>query len=124
MCLPVDRIIMPFIFLQTRILEWVALPTPRDLPDPGMKPFSLTSSALISGFFTASAMLEATEKGQVYFTMIFFKKGILQAVVVVVCDQRVLNLNASWSYKLWDFSKKLSFCICKMDMIFHSTNVY
>ena len=26
--------------LQARILEWVALPPPRDLPDPGLKPAS------------------------------------------------------------------------------------
>ena len=26
--------------LQARILEWVALPSPRDLPDPGIKPRS------------------------------------------------------------------------------------
>ena len=37
--------------LQARILEWVA--TPGDLPDPGIKPVSLMSSALADGFFTA-----------------------------------------------------------------------
>ena len=35
--------------LQASILEWVAIPTPVDLPDPGIK---LTSPALAGGFFT------------------------------------------------------------------------
>ena len=38
--------------LQARILEWVALPLPGDLPDPGIEPTSLMSSALAGGFFT------------------------------------------------------------------------
>ena len=31
--------------LQTRILEWVAIPSPRDLSDPGIKPGSLALQA-------------------------------------------------------------------------------
>ena len=31
---------------QARILEWVAFPLPRDLPDPGIEPVSLASPAL------------------------------------------------------------------------------
>ena len=30
---------------QARILEWVAIPSPRDLPDPGIKPKSLALQA-------------------------------------------------------------------------------
>ena len=33
---------------QARILKWVAIPSPGDLPDPGIKP---TSPALAVGFF-------------------------------------------------------------------------
>ena len=44
---------------QARTLEWVAMPSPGDLPDPGIKPASLTSSALAGGFFTTSATWEA-----------------------------------------------------------------
>ena len=40
--------------LQAWILEWVALPSPGDLPDPGIKLTSLTSPALESRFFTTS----------------------------------------------------------------------
>ena len=32
--------------------EWVAVPTPGDLPDPGIKPVSFASHALAGGFFT------------------------------------------------------------------------
>ena len=35
--------------LQARILEWVAIPTPGNLPDPGIEP---VSPALAGGFFT------------------------------------------------------------------------
>ena len=35
---------------QARILEWVAFPSPGDLPDPGIEP---ESSALAGAFFTA-----------------------------------------------------------------------
>ena len=45
--------------LQARILEWVACPPPRDLPDPGIELASLTSPALAGGPFTASATWEA-----------------------------------------------------------------
>ena len=40
--------------LQSRILEWVAMPTPGDFPDPG-----IASPALIGEFFTTSATWEA-----------------------------------------------------------------
>ena len=40
---------------------WSALPcpSPGDLPDPGIKPMSLMSPALVGGFFTTSATWEA-----------------------------------------------------------------
>ena len=41
--------------------HWSGLPCPppEDLPDPGIELVSLTSSALIAGFFTTSATCEA-----------------------------------------------------------------
>ena len=45
--------------LQARILEWVVMPPPGDLPDPGMEPTSLTSHALSTGFFTTFGIWEA-----------------------------------------------------------------
>ena len=45
--------------LQARILEWVAMPSPGDLPDPGIKPTSLMSPALAGKFFTTSITWKA-----------------------------------------------------------------
>ena len=36
---------------QARILEWVAIPLPGDLPNPGVEPGSLASPALAGGLF-------------------------------------------------------------------------
>ena len=38
--------------LQAKMLEWVAVSSSRDLPDPGIKLTSLMSPALAGGFFT------------------------------------------------------------------------
>ena len=45
--------------LQLRILEWVAMPPPGDLPEPGIEPSSLVSPVLAGRFFTTSATWEA-----------------------------------------------------------------
>ena len=45
--------------LQARILEWVAMPSPGDPPNPVIKPTPLTSSLLAGGFFTTHATWEA-----------------------------------------------------------------
>ena len=42
-------------FLQTRILEWVAMPSSRDLPNSEIEPVSLMSLAWMSAFFTTCA---------------------------------------------------------------------
>ena len=38
--------------LQARILEWVAIPSPGDLPNPRIKPVPPASPELVGGFFT------------------------------------------------------------------------
>ena len=43
--------------LQARILGRVAMPSSRDLPEPGTEPVSLGSLAMASGFLTASATI-------------------------------------------------------------------
>ena len=48
--------------LQARILELVAIPFSRDLPDPGIEPMSLMTPALAGGFFTTSATWESLEQ--------------------------------------------------------------
>ena len=45
--------------LQARILAWVAMPSPRDLPHPGIRPTSFMSPTLAGGFFTVSVTWEA-----------------------------------------------------------------
>jgi len=45
--------------LQARILEWVAMPSSRDLPKSGTKPKPLLSPALTGRFFTTSTSWEA-----------------------------------------------------------------
>ena len=48
---------------QARRLEWVAISSPGDLPDPGIKLYLLKKSpALADRFFTASATREAQWK--------------------------------------------------------------
>ena len=46
---------------QARILEWISFPG--DLPNPGIKPTSLTSPALAGGFFTTVPSGGPTEGG-------------------------------------------------------------
>ena len=41
------------------ILEWVGMPSSRDLPNPGIEPMSLTSTAFAGRSFTTSATWEA-----------------------------------------------------------------
>ena len=47
--------------LQVTMLEWVAMPSSGDLPDPGIVPLSLLSPALAGGFFTTSTAWEASQ---------------------------------------------------------------
>ena len=47
--------------LQARILKWIAMPSPGDLPDPGIKPMSPMSPALAGGFFTTPNTWEAPD---------------------------------------------------------------
>ena len=42
--------------LQARILNMLPFPTPGDLPDPGIKPRSFVSPALVSRFFTTAPL--------------------------------------------------------------------
>ena len=54
--------------LKAGILEWVAIPPPGDLPDPGIKPESLKFPALAGGFFTTSATQGYTHTVNAYMT--------------------------------------------------------
>ena len=52
--------------LKMWILEWVAMPSSRDLPDPGVEPMSLMSPALAGGFFTIITALETQAMNKQY----------------------------------------------------------
>ena len=52
--------------LQARILESVAMPSSRDLPNPGMEPVSLTSHALAGSFFTICHLGRTVVKECIY----------------------------------------------------------
>ena len=62
--------------LQARTLEWTAVedPPPGDLPDPGIKPTSLTSSVLVGSFFTTSATWEAHTQGNIMVVNFFYSR--------------------------------------------------
>ena len=47
--------------LQARRLEWVAMPSSRELPNPGIRPESLMSSPLAGKFFTTSTTWKVNE---------------------------------------------------------------
>ena len=59
--------------LQTRILEWVATPSPGELPDPGVKP---RSSALHADFLPSEPLKDKTHlnsmSDKVTFSFIFY----------------------------------------------------
>ena len=50
---------LPMEFSRQEYCSGLPFPSPRDLPDPGIEPASLTSPALASGFFTTSSTGEA-----------------------------------------------------------------
>ena len=50
--------------LQARILEWVVMPPPGDLPDPEIEHASLSSPALAGEFFTTSTTWETLSAHQ------------------------------------------------------------
>ena len=52
--------------LQARVLEWIAILPPGDLPNPGIEPMSLMSPALEGGFFTTSATWEASSMSYLF----------------------------------------------------------
>ena len=78
--------------LQARILEWVAMPSSRDLPDPGIKFESFVSPALAGGslplapspsVMTSDPWGRASPSTQPTATMfIFFSFGCVRSLVV------------------------------------------
>ena len=73
--------------LQARILEWVAMPSPRNLSDPRTKPACLMSASLSGVFFTTSATQEANSSGNYiqYSVINHSEKEYEKNVCVCVC---------------------------------------
>ena len=66
LCDPMDnmqpaRLLYPWRFSRQEYWSGLPCPPPGNLPNPGIKPTSLMSPALASGFFTTSATWEACE---------------------------------------------------------------
>ena len=74
---------------QARILEWVATSHPRDLPDPGIEPVSLSSPSLAGGFFTTVA----PGKPHVY--------PYMYVVCISITGIFLYTLHLEWDSKLW-----------------------
>ena len=62
--------------IQARILEWVAMPSPWDLPNSGIKPMFLMSPVLAGGFFTTSTTWEAKEWSELKWIEVKWKSFI------------------------------------------------
>ena len=58
--------------LLARILECVAMPSSRDLPNPGIEPASLKAPALAGSLFTTSAKWESVAVFRLYLTTFLF----------------------------------------------------
>ena len=50
-------------FSRQKYWSGLSCPSPRDLPNPGIEPESLTHPALADGFFTTSTTWEIPEEG-------------------------------------------------------------
>ena len=100
LCNPMDCSLPSFHFhriLQARILEGLPCPPPGDLPDPGIKPMSLTSLALGGRSFTISATWEACAGEQ---------KGIFQAGIQKV-NGILLNTSQKWKLESGVFGESI-----------------
>ena len=69
--------------LQARILEWVAMPSSRRCPNPGIKPASLMSPALADRFFTTSVSQEAHGEELL--------RHQIQSLMISTWNRRILN---------------------------------
>ena len=81
--------------LQKRILEWVAMPSFRDIPSPGIEPASLMSPALAGRFFTTCITWETH-------ILLFSSVQLLSCVWLfatpwTAAHQASLSITNSWS---------------------------
>ena len=70
LCGPMDcspQAPLPMEFSRQEYWSGAPFPTPGDLPDPGIKPASLVSPAMVGGFFTNSVTWKALLKSIIMF---------------------------------------------------------
>ena len=89
--------------LQERILEWVAMPPPGDLPDPEIEPTSLTSPALEGGFFTISATWGASWLALM--SKMMWNHGVIECHVLQVYSFHQYCLTIEEKAESWADSK-------------------
>ena len=90
--------------LQTGTLEWVAMPSSRDLPDLGIKPTSPLSPALAGRLFTTSATWEAPNgnfKTTVWTTCVFSLGENITFIAKVKAEDLLRKPTIKWFKGKW-----------------------
>ena len=78
--------------LQARILEWVAISSSRDLPDPEIEPMS---PALVDGFFTS----ELSGKSSYRLSPLKILSVLVSDIIIhLVAQAKIFRVNISFSH--------------------------
>ena len=88
--------------LQARTWEWVAVPPPGDLSEPGMEPIPPAPPALTGGFFTTSATWEAQNLQGAAEAVLRRKFQVIQVKVKVKVTQSCPTLRPHGLYSPWN----------------------
>ena len=88
--------------LQARTWEWVAVPPPGDLSEPGMEPIPPAPPALTGGFFTTSATWEAQNLQGAAEAVLRRKFKVIQVKVKVKVTQSCPTLRPHRLYSPWN----------------------
>ena len=73
--------------LSKRMLQWVDMPSPGDLPDPSIEPTSLTTPALVEGFFVLFLFC---------FVFLFFCFFTISATLEAQLEDRMGDVKCFW----------------------------
>ena len=75
------------------------MPSPGDLPNPGIKSMSLVSPVLAGGFFTTSATWEAHINASIFF---FFLVRILVFEIILLQAVFLLEIEICWYLQMFE----------------------
>ena len=112
--------------LRARILEWVTMPPPGDLPNPGIEPMSLMSPALAGSFFTTAPLGEPTIQWTLAIWSLVplpflnpactFERSLFMNCWILANMWNEHNSMAIWTFfsitLLWDWNKNWLFQSC------------